>query len=309
MIILQIPFQIEIKELSQEYGKFIVEPLQQGYGHTLGIALRRVLLTGLPGSAITTVKIAGIKHQFEPIKGVKEDGVDLLLNLKKVKVAYAGDKPTKLTLSIKRKGEVKASDIKTPGDVKISNPDFVIAHLADDKSKLEIEFQVETGFGYSPAEERKTNSIGVIPIDADFSPVKLVSYKIEETRVGRLTNYDKLTLEVWTDGSTSPEQAVKIASETLISYLNNLINPAKKAPVIDADSSKSRTDSKAGKLSIEELTLPTRIANALIGAGFENVADLISADKTNVAKIRNLGEKSVKVIEVALSEKGISWEE
>lgn len=301
-------FQVEYQETNKNHGKFTIEPLEQGYGHTLGTALRRILLTGLSGAAITQVKVTGVKHQFGPIKGVKEDGVDLLLNIKKIRVSYNGDKPAKLTLSARGKGEVKAGDIKAPTGVTIANPELVLATLADDKSKLDIDFQVESGSGYSPSEERKTGTVGLIPLDADFSPVKRVSYKVEETRVGRLTNYDRLTMEVLTDGAVNPEDAFKGAAQILIDYLGNVVAPVKKAEGEAATPIKTKDDSRTGKLSVEELNLPTRITNAMIGAGFETVENIISSEKSDLAKIRNLGEKSVKIVEAALKEKGVSWE-
>lgn len=295
-------FRMETEELERDYGRFVIEPLEQGYGHTLGTSLRRVLLISLPGAAITQVKIAGMKHQFGPIKGVKEDGVDLLLNLKKVRVSYSGEKPVRLSLSGRGKGEVCAGDIKTPPEVKIANPDFVIATLADSKSKLDVDLQVESGIGYSPSEDRKTGTVGQIPLDADFSPVKRVAYRVEETRVGRLTNYDRLSMEVWTDGSVSPDDAVRTAVEILIGYLNHIVSPVPRRDLTKAV--KEQRATFFDKLSVEELNLPTRIANALVGAGYETVGDIAGAGREGLSKIRNLGEKSVKIVEAAMAEKG-----
>ena len=299
-------FQIKTENTKDNFGRFSIEPLEQGYGHTIGASLRRVLLTSLPGAAITQVKISGLKHQFGTVDGVKEDGVDLLLNLKKVRVAYSGDEPAKLTLVGKGKGEVKASQISSPTGVKIANGDLCIATLSDDKSKLEVDMQVETGVGYSSAEERKTATIGVIPMDADFSPVRRVNYRVEETRVGRLTNFDKLTLEIWTDGTISPEDALKKSAAILITYLDQVVSPSK-APKVESVSVQTVSGAPSSNLSVEELNLPTRITNALVKAGFETVDDLTAAQKAVLAKVRNLGEKSVKVIEAALAEKGIAW--
>ena len=299
-------FQIKTENTKDNFGRFSIEPLEQGYGHTIGASLRRVLLTSLPGAAITQVKISGLKHQFGTVDGVKEDGVDLLLNLKKVRVAYSGDEPAKLTLVGKGKGEVKASQISSPTGVKIANGDLCIATLSDDKSKLEVDMQVETGVGYSSAEERKTATIGVIPMDADFSPVRRVNYRVEETRVGRLTNFDKLTLEIWTDGTISPEDALKKSAAILITYLDQVVSPSK-APKVESVSVQTVSGAPSSNLSVEELNLPTRITNALVKAGFETVDDLTAAQKAVLAKVRNLGEKSVKVIEAALGEKGIAW--
>lgn len=299
-------FQIKSEETKSDYGKFSIEPLEQGYGHTLGSSLRRILLSSIPGAAVTQVRVSGLKHQFGTIKGVREDGVDLLLNLKSLRVSYNGNKPVKLTLSAKGKGEVKASKIDAPAGVKIANQDLVVATLADSQSKLDIEMQVETGVGYSPAEDRKTNTIGLIPLDADFSPIKRVNYKVEETRVGRLTNYDKLTMEIWTDGSVDPWDSLRKSAETLIGYLQQIVSPAKPEKKSQA---KDTLPAKVSTLSVEELNLPTRIANALFKAGYETVSDIVGADIEAIVKVRNLGEKSIKIIRTALKAKGVSWRE
>lgn len=299
-------FQIKSEETKSDYGKFSIEPLEQGYGHTLGSSLRRILLSSIPGAAVTQVRVSGLKHQFGTIKGVREDGVDLLLNLKSLRVSYNSNKAVKLTLSAKGKGEVKASKIDAPAGVKITNQDLVVATLADSQSKLDIEMQVETGVGYSPAEDRKTNTIGLIPLDADFSPIKRVNYKVEETRVGRLTNYDKLTMEIWTDGSVDPWDSLRKSAEVLIGYLQQIVSPAKpekKSKVKDT------LPAKVSTLSVEELNLPTRIANALFKAGYETVSDIVGADIEAIVKVRNLGEKSIKIIRTALKAKGVSWRE
>lgn len=299
-------FHIKEEEAKDNYGRFSMEPLEQGYGETLGTSLRRVLLSSLHGAAVTQVSVSGLKHQFGSIKGVKEDGVDLILNIKKLRVKYKGDKPVKLTLEATKAGVVTASQIKTPADVEIVNPDLVIATLSDNKAKLDVDLTVEAGIGYSLADDRKTNKIGVIPVDADFSPIIRVNKKIEETRVGRLTNFDKLTLEVWTDGTIQPIDALREASQILVSYLNSISSPVAKQG--DDLQILSTTASRSDSLSVEELGLPTRIANALSKAGFETVADL-RGKKSELSKVRNMGNKSIKVIETALSEKGIAWEE
>ncbi|MEK7112529.1 MAG: DNA-directed RNA polymerase subunit alpha, partial [Patescibacteria group bacterium] len=190
-------FEIKQEESKGDYGKFVISPLEQGYGDTLGNSLRRVLLTSLAGAAVTTVRLSGVRHQFSTLKGMKEDVVEFLLNLKKVRFSYSGEKSAKATLSVKESGEVKAKDIKVPASVKIANPELVLATL-NKGAKLEAEMEIESGVGYSPAEERAGGTIGLIPLDAAFSPVRRVNYKVEETRVGRLTNYDKLILELWT---------------------------------------------------------------------------------------------------------------
>ncbi|MCJ7805395.1 DNA-directed RNA polymerase subunit alpha [Patescibacteria group bacterium] len=295
----------EIKQETKEgnYGKFVVSPLENGYGNTLGNSLRRVLLTSLPGAAITNVKISGVKHQFTTLKGMKEDVVEFLLNLKKVRLSYSGEKPVKASISVKSAGEVKAKDIKVPANVKIANPELVLANLAKG-AKLDAEMEIEGGTGYSPAEDRMTSTVGLIPLDAAFSPVLRVNYKVEETRVGRLTNYDKLTLEIWTDGTIEPKEAFTQASKVLVSYFNQIVSPKK---VVKTEEKETDTLGPVGKLSVEEIGLPTRVANALLKAGYETVEQLVKAKKEDLVKVRNLGEKSIKIIAVALSEKGVPF--
>lgn len=293
-------FEIKEEEKKENYSKFVFTPLEQGYGNTLGNSLRRVLLTSLPGAAVTQVKVSGVKHQFSTLKGMKEDIVEFILNLKKVRFSCDSDKPSKATLSASG-GVVKAGDIKTDAHMKVANPDFVLATLADG-SKLEAKLEIETGAGYSPAEDRKTSEIGVIPLDASFSPIVRVNYKVEETRVGRFTNYDKLTFEVWTDGTVDAKDAILKASKILVSYYNQIIDPKK--VVVEKEEKKDELG-LTGKLSVEEIGLPTRVANALLKSGYETVEELIAAKRQDLVKVRNLGEKSVKVIEAALGEKGL----
>lgn len=296
-------FEIKQEAKEKNYGKFTITPLEQGYGDTLGNSLRRVLLGSLPGAAIVSVKIAGVKHQFSTLKGLKDDMIDFLLNLKKVRFSFSGEKPAKVTLSAKTAGEVKAKDIKVPANVKIANPEFVLATLAKG-AKLDADLEISTGVGYSPAEERKTGTIGVIPLDASFSPVIRVNYKVEETRVGRLTNYDKLTLEIWTDGTIEPKEAIVSAAKILVSFFNQIISPKK---VAKEEKIKEDSLGLVGKLSVEEIGLPTRVANALARAGYETVEALVKAKREDLVKVRNLGEKSIKIITVALQEKGVDF--
>lgn len=297
-------FQIKTEKQTKNEGIFVLEPLEQGYGQTIGNTLRRVLLTSLPGAAVTFVKIGGVRHQFTTIPGLKEDVVELILNIKKLRIRYDGDKPIKISLSATGPGEVKAQDIKTPANVEIVNKDLVFGTLADKKSKLQVEMTVEKGFGYSPFEERKSETLGVIPVDAIFSPVLRVNYKVEATRVGRMTNFDKLILEVLTDGTISPLEAVKESTKIIISYFEQIVEPKK--PKVEKKE-KIRISPEVLKLMVEELSLPTRIVNALEKAGFRTVEDLISSSRNEIAKVKNLGAKSMKIIEAALSEKGVDF--
>ncbi len=296
-------FEVKEEGVLVDYGRFVISPLEQGYGLTMGNSLRRVLLTSLTGTAITTVRIAGVKHQFSSLTGMKEDIVEFILNLKKVRFSGTTDKAVRATLEVSKAGEFKAGEIKISGGLKIANPDLVLGTL-NKGSKISAEMTVESGVGYLPAEERATDTIGLIPVDASFSPVKRVSYKVEETRVGRLTNYDKLTLEIWTDGTVAPGDAFTQSAKVLVSYFGQIVNPKKvekKEEVVVSDLG------AVGKLSVEEIGLPTRVANALIKAGFETVEQLANAKKEDLVKVRNLGEKSLKIIAAALGTKGVEF--
>ena len=296
-------FEIKEEGKGADYGKFILTPLEQGYGLTVGNSMRRVLLTSLTGSAITSVKIAGVKHQFSSLTGMKEDIVEFVLNLKKVRFSGIVEKATKATLEVSKPGEFTAGDIKVSGGLKVANPELVLGTL-NKGTKLSAEIVVESGVGYSPAEDRESSTIGLIPVDASFSPVKRVSYKIEETRVGRLTNYDKLTLEIWTDGTVTPKAAVDESAKILLSYFGQIVSPKKvekKEEIVINDLG------AIGKLSVEEIGLPTRVANALQKAGFETVEQLAYAKKEDLVKVRNLGEKSLKIIAAALGTKGVEF--
>jgi len=296
-------FEIKTEKKEAGYGKFVISPLEQGYGLTVGNSLRRVLLTSLQGTAITSVKIAGVKHQFSGLSGMKEDVVEFILNLKKVRFTGITEKPVKASLEISKVGEFKASDIKVGGGISVANPDLVLGTLSKGTT-LDAELTIESGTGYSPAEDRPTETIGPIPVDASCSPVSRVSYKIEETRVGRLTNYDKLVLELWTDSTIEVEDALVQSSKILVSYFNQIVNPKMATAVAEV---KKDEFGLTGKLSVEETGLPTRVANALIKSGFETVEQLAYAKKEDLVKVRNLGEKSLKIISAALGTKGIEF--
>lgn len=303
-------FETKEDKKKGNYARFVISPLEQGYGNTLGNSLRRVLLTNLPGAAIISVKISGVKHQFQVLKGMREDIIEFVLNLKKVHFSLADSvdakgskKPIKATLSTKGPGEVKAKDIKVDSTVKIANPEIVLAHLSKG-AKIEAVMQIESGVGYVPADERdEKKEVGLIWLDASFSPVVRVNYKVEETRVGRLTNYDKLIMDIWTNGTLMPDVALTAGSKILVAYFNQIVSP-KKVKKIDKATEKDSLG-QVGKLSVEEISLPTRVANALVKAGYDTVEDLVKAKIEDLVKVRNLGEKSVKIINAALGEKDI----
>jgi DNA-directed RNA polymerase subunit alpha len=296
-------FHLISEEQTPTYGKFILEPLHQGFGHTLGSALRRILLSHIPGAAPTFVKIEGVSHQFTTISGLKEDTVDLILNIKNLRVKYQGEQPTTLTLSAKGPGDIAASQIDCPSEVEIANPDLVIAHLATAKDKLNLEITVESGSGYSPSEEHTTSQIGVVPVDATFSPITRVNYQVSDTRVGRLTNFDKLTLEIWTDGTIDPKDALLEATQLLKKFLDQLISPNENIQLPPRPSLQVMPE--AFHLTVEELELPTRIANALRKAGLGTVKKLADTPRSQITKVKNLGDKSLKIIETALKDKGV----
>jgi len=295
-------FQIKKTKIDQNTTRFTIEPLPQGYGHTLGNALRRVLLTSLPGTAITQLKISGVKHKFSTLAGLKEDVIELILNVKQIRIKYAGEKPVKLILEKTGPGQVTAGDIKASAGAEIINKDLVLGNLADKKSKLKIEMLAEKGYGYLPTEERKSDKLGVLIIDASFSPIRLVNYKVEATRVGRKTDLDRLILEVTSDGTIKSEDALKSSAKALIAFLNQIVDP-KKLPV-----SKKKDDgqiSETMRLTVEELELPTRIVNALRRGGYGTVSELLVASNQDLTKVKNLGEKSIKIVQAALAKKGV----
>lgn len=298
---------IATEKETQDFGKFVIEPLDQGYGHTIGNSLRRVLLTSLSGAAITQVKISGVRHQFTATSGMTEDIVELILNLKKVKLNTPSEKPVKLTLDVKGPKEVKAKDIMTTQGTKIVNRDLTLAHLADSKSKLYVSIIAENGSGYSLAEERKTGEIGVIPIDANFSPVIKVDYTVEATRVGRVTNFDKLTIEIVTDGTVKPSEALKQAANILVDHFKIIQEPQegpKKRKSKEKSGSIELTE-EFKKTSLEELDLPVRLTNSLRAGKIETIGDFLQQDKKDLIKIKNMGPKSINLVLDKLREKGI----
>ncbi len=296
-------FKIETITETETYGKFAFEPLEQGYGHTLSSALRRVLLTSIKGSAPVSVKISGVTHQFDSIEGMKETVVELLLNIKRIRFKYYGNEKVKVKLDVSGEGEVTAESIECPPDVEVLNKNLVLCHLADKKSKLSLEITVSSGYGYVTADEQEREGFGIIPVDSMFSPVTRVNYLVEETRVGRMTNFDKLTLEVWTDGSIKPKEAIFEAAKILIAYFDQIVNP-KEEGVKTAQSMTVATPSVL-KTTVEELDLPTRIINSLNHAGIKTIEDLISLKRSELINIKNMGTKSLSQIEEKLKEKGV----
>jgi len=297
---------LQVKEVKSEpnFSEFIIEPLEPGYGHTLGNSLRRVLLASIPGASVTSVKISGVKHKFSTLPGLKENIVDLLLNIKGLNIKLEGQKASsKITLSVKGPKKITAADLQTPEDVEILNKDHYLGSLSDSKSKLEMELTVEKGLGYSLSEERKIPTVGVISTDAIFTPVRRVNYEVSATRVGRQTNLDKLTLDIWTNGAVSPKDALFEAGRILSSYFSQIYEP--KAVIGESASSKTQVADGALKLTIDELDLPTRIYNSLRNGGIETIGQILEAPKKELMSMRNMGSKSMSIIEEKLKEKGV----
>lgn len=298
-------FTIRTEVDKPDYGLFIIEPLEQGFGQTLGNSLRRVLLSSLSGCAISSVRISGAQHQFSTVPGLKEDIVELLLNLKKVRLTIEGADSATISLSKKGPGEVTAGDIEVTAGVTIINPELVLGTLADKKSSLEMTMTVERGFGYMSSDERHIEEVGVIPVSSLFSPVVRVNYRVEATRVGRMTNLDKLVMEVWTDGTIAPIEAIKHSAKLLVSYFLQVYEP-KAQPVTGSVVVSPTISDEVLKMRIEELDIPTRIVNALANGGIETIGQLLGTPRADLIKIKNLGAKSLSVVEDKLREKGVA---
>lgn len=299
-------FKIKEGKATPAFTEFVIEPLEPGYGHTIGNALRRILLTSIQGVAITSVKISGVKHRFSTISGVKENVVDLLLNIKGLSFRLPDSKNSAtVKLFVKGPKEVTAADLELTDNVEIVNKDQYICSLSDKKSKLEMELTIEKGYGYSLAEDRKINTLGVIPTDAIFTPIRRVNYTVEATRVGRQTNLDKLVLNVWTNGTVNPREALEEAAKNLASYFLQIYEPKAAMPTEGVAISPSISEDIL-KLTIDELDLPTRIYNSLRNGGIETLGQLLGTRKKDLMMMRNMGGKSISIIEVKLREKGIS---
>lgn len=298
-------FVIKIEVEKPNYGMFVIEPLEQGYGHTLGNSLRRVLLSSLPGAALTSVKINGVSHQFSTLEGLKEDIVELILNLKKVRLSMADGETVVIKLSKKGSGPVTAGEFEVPAGVEIVNPNLVVATLSDKKSSLELEATVAKGYGYVQADEQKVDEVGRISMDSLFSPVIRVNYRVDATRVGRMTNLDKLVMEIWTDETVSPLEALRSAAKVLVSFFLQVYEPKTKAMEENVAVTPSISD-EVLKMRIEELDIPTRIVNALARGSIETIGQLLGTPRAELMKIKNLGAKSLSIVEEKLREKGVA---
>ncbi len=296
------------KAENNTYGKFIVEPLERGYGNTMGNSLRRILLSSLPGAAVTSVKIEGVLHEFSTIPGVLEDTTDIILNLKSLSAKLYIDEPKVVRVDAEGPGVVTAGDIITDTDVEILNPDLKIATLADG-GKLYMEIVIEKGRGYVPAEKNKRDEhvIGVIPVDAIFAPVYKVNYSVENTRVGQHTDFDKLTLEMWTDGSIAPDEAISSAAKILIQHFKLFTGLTESiSDEVTMVEKEEETKDKILEMTIEELDLSVRSYNCLKRAGINSVEELTNRSEEDMMKVRNLGKKSLEEVVHKLHDLGLS---
>jgi DNA-directed RNA polymerase subunit alpha len=298
---------------SDTYARFIAEPFERGFGHTLGNALRRVLLSSIEGTAITTVKIDGVLHEFDTIDGMVEDVTELILNLKKVLLISHSRESKKIELKVEKQGEVTAADITTDGTVEVVNPDCHIVQL-NKKVKLQIEMYVEVGRGYRPSERNKKEGqpIGVIPIDSIFTPVRRVTYHVEETRVGQISDYDKLSVKIWTDGRISPEDAMIQASAVLREHLTVFVDYDKHPVKLEEEEKQEEEKKKEEELermldmSINEIELSVRSANCISSANIKTIGDLVQKTEAEMLKYRNFGKKSLNEIKEILGTMGLS---
>ena len=290
------------------YGKFVVEPLERGYGTTLGNALRRILLSSLPGAAVTSVKIDGILHEFSTIPGVKEDVTEIILNLKKLAVRLEGESTKRAIINAVGPKDVTAADIICDSDMEIFNPDLHIATL-EENATLVMEINFARGRGYVPAEQNKNEStpISVIPVDSIYTPVTKVNFTVENTRVGQVTDYDRLVLEIWTDGSITPEEGVSIGAKIMQEHLNLFIQLTDTTDAMEIMVEKEEDQKeKALEMTIEELELSVRSFNCLKRAAINTVEDLTQKTEDDMMKVRNLGKKSLDEVKAKLDELGLS---
>lgn len=305
------PQDLKITQIkkSGNFGTFLMEPLPTGFGHTLGNSLRRVLLSQLHGAAVFQVKIEGVSHPFSTLPGVREDMVELILNIKRISLRIIGEDPVIMKLEVKGPRKITAADINTPAEVEIVNKDLIIAHLADKKTKLSMEIAAEPGKGFIAADERPTSKIGAIPVDSIFSPVLEVSYKVGSARVGQITNLDSLTLNITTDGTITPKEALKQASTLLVDFFQRIFYGEEKNIDVEAKKDKEkkkRVTAKDKKIPVDDLDLPIRVINRLTKEKIKTLGDLLEKSEDDLLAIKNLGVKSVKQILKAVEKEGFA---
>ena len=299
--------KVECDAAAQNYGRFVISPLESGYGITLGNALRRVLLASLPGAAVTSIRVSDVYHEFSPIPGVKEDMMTLILNVKKLRLKMYTDESTRMRLEVHGEGVVTAGDISVPSSVEIINPDLHLLTVDSDNVDLEIEFRVEKGRGYSPASERDRAPIGELPVDAIFSPVRKANYIVERTRVGQMTNYDRLVMEIWTDGTLRPLDALREAARILVQHLS-LVAGVEEMPLPGEEGVvEEGIPARIYDTPIEDLDLSVRVYNCLKRTGITKVGEVLEKlekGEEEMLTIRNFGAKSLTELREKLAAKG-----
>ncbi|HEX6541225.1 MAG TPA: DNA-directed RNA polymerase subunit alpha [Ktedonobacterales bacterium] len=311
--------RIKSTETEQNFASYDIEPLEAGYGHTLGNALRRVLLSSLPGAAITSIKIEGAQHEFQDVPGVREDVTDIVLNVKKIRLRSLSDQPVTMRIEVSGERVVTAADIQVPSTIEVVNPEVYICTLDGADAHLEMDLVVETGKGYVPAETKEGQPIGQIPVDAIFTPVQRVNYIVENTRVGQMTNYDRITLQVWTDGTITPDEALRQASNILVRHFqliaDYIVPPESVVPgEIDTyEVGPGRADTghaipippRIYDMPIEELDLTVRAYNCLKRSGITKVGQILTMSEEDLLAVRNFGEKSLNELKDSLKQRNL----
>ncbi|MCA9002112.1 MAG: DNA-directed RNA polymerase subunit alpha [Planctomycetes bacterium] len=311
--------QPDTATLTDSYGRFVIEPFERGFGHTIGTGLRRVLLSSISGSAVTSVRIAGANHEFDSLEGVYEDIADLILNLKQLRVQYDGDEPIVCKIRRSEEGDVTGADVECPGNARVANPGLHLCTLTMDRD-LEIDLEVQTGRGYVSSDENHSDlqELGTIPVDSVFSPVHRVRFAIEATRVGKFTNYDRLVLEIWTDGTLSPELALTESAKIYRKHLNPFVlydsnferDPLAENPQLSEYNSSNQKQSELQallSLPVSELELSVRARNCLDGANLRTLLDVVSLSESEVMHLKNLGKTSLSEIKAKLADRGLSF--
>ena len=307
--------KIEREAESRNYGKFVISPLERGYGATIGNAMRRALLSSLSGVAVTSMRIADVLHEFTDVVGVREDVIQIMLQVKQIRMKLDGVDSTRMHLEVRGEGVVTAADIIAPQEIEIVNPELYLFTVDDNNAKLDIEFSVARGRGYSPANERGGHMpIGEMPVDALFSPVKRVNWEVTSARVGQSTNYDKLLLEIWTDGTLAPEKALSTSGKVLIEHLRHIAGVSEESlmAVIEEADEESRVTSEVAETPVEALDLSVRVFNSLKRTGIitvGDVLDLLEKGDQAIMSIRNFGEKSLDELRQKMREKGYMSDE
>ena len=300
--------KVESDVLTRDYGRFIIGAMEQGYGVTMGNSLRRVLLSSLPGAAITSMRLTDVHHEFSDIPHIKEDVMQLMLNVKQIRLKLHGEAPMRMRLEVRGEGVVTAGDIIVPPEIEIVNPDLYLFTTDSSKARLDIEFQVEAGRGYSPAEQRGKLPIGELPVDAIYSPVKRVNFEVEAARVGLMTNYDRLIVEIWTDGTMRPQDALRQSATVLVQHLQLISGVSLDEMLPDGGVETKGIPPELGGKPIEDLELSVRVYNALKRTGISTIGDLLDMIEKNggtLTNLRNFGEKSMTELSEKLRGRGL----